>query len=147
MLRSIVLFAVFTLAIPVHAQDKPLTEAPKPKAQFNKKLFRVGVSLFAAAKTADAITTRQALDSGGWENNPRFGRHSSPAKHAGIDLAFFAGESAVFYLTEHNRHSWVRWTGGALLSYSIADHANAAACNAGLNPNVRVVQSCGPLGF
>jgi len=43
----------------VSAQEKP--DAPKP----NKQIFVTGISLLAAAKTADAITTRQALDRGG----------------------------------------------------------------------------------
>jgi hypothetical protein len=70
----------------LHAQQKPLPDPPKP----NKKVFVAGVSLLAAAKTADAITTRQLLDGGGWENDPVFGRYPSPAKQAGINLAFFA---------------------------------------------------------
>jgi len=103
------------------------------------------VSVLAAAKTADAITTRRALNLGGWENNPVFGRYPSPAKQAGINLAFFAGESAVFYLTEHNHHSWVRWAGRAFLAHSVIEHVHAAACNAGLSPTARVTQSCGRL--
>jgi hypothetical protein len=109
MLRYALLFAILTLAIPLYAQEKSLPEAPKP----NKKIFVAGVALLAAAKTADAITTRQLLDGGGWENDPVFGRHPAPAKQAGINLALFAGESAVFYVTERNRHAWVRWTGRA----------------------------------
>ena len=112
---------------------------------FNKKIFVAGVTLLAAAKTADAITTRHVLNRGGWENDPVFGRHPSPAKQAGVNLAFFAGESARFYVTEHNRHAWIRWAGRAFLAEDIADHAHAAACNAGLNPAPGVTQSCGPL--
>jgi hypothetical protein len=119
------------------AQEKH--EAPKP----NKKVFVAGVSILAAAKTADAIATRQLLDGGGWENNPVFGRHPSPAKQAGINLAFFAGESALFYFTEHNRHAWIRWSGRAFLAHSVLDHAHAAACNAGLSRTTP--GSCGPL--
>ena len=137
--RVLLVLLCFFLASIAHAQEKP--DAPKP----NKKILVTGVSLLAAAKTADAITTRQLLDRGGWENNSAFGHHPSPAKQAGINLAFFASESAVFYLTERNRHSWVRWAGRAFLAHSIADHAHAAACNAGLNPGLRVTQSCGPL--
>jgi hypothetical protein len=103
-----------------------------------------GVSLLAAAKTADAITTRQLLDRGGWENDPAFGRHPSPAKRAGINAALFAGESALFYLTEHNRHSWIRWTGRAFLAQSVVDYSHAAACNAGIRTN-GPAQNCGPL--
>jgi hypothetical protein len=147
MIRSAVLFAVFAFAIPLYAQQKPLPDAPKPKQQFSRKVYVAGVSLLAAAQTADAITTRRNLNlPGGSENNPVYGRHPSPARQAGINLAFFAGESAVFYLTEHNRHSWIRWAGRAFLGYSITDHAHAAACNAGLSPSTP--GSCGSLvGF
>ena len=134
----LLLFASITCA-----QAKPLPAAPNP----NGKIFAAGISLLAAAKTADAITTRQLLDRGGWENDPVFGRHPSPTKQAGINLAFFAGESAVFYLTEHNRHAWIRWTGRAILAYSIVEHSQAAACNAGINTHVPGVQNCGPLVF
>lgn len=120
MIRHFVLAVAFSLFVPiVHAQGKPLPDAPKP----NRKVFLAGVSLHAAAKTADAITTRQLLDRGGWENNPVFGRHPSPAKQAGVNLAFFAGESARFYVTEHNRHAWIRWTGRASLTCSFRRRA------------------------
>jgi hypothetical protein len=141
--RVLALAALIFFAPNLYAQQKALPDAPKP----NKKIFIAGVSLLAAAKTADAITTRQLLDRGGWENNSVYGRHPSPGKHAGINLALFAGEPAVFYLTEHNRHSWIRWTGRALLAYSIADHSHAAACNAGINPHAAEAQNCGPLVF
>jgi len=127
------------------------SEAPSrcTKAQalraFQQKLFTVEVSVPASSNIADAITTPRLLDRGGWENNPIFGRHPSLAKQAGINLGVFALQSGLFYLTEHNRHAWVRWAGGAFLAHSIADHAHAAACNAGLNPSLRVTQSCGPL--
>lgn len=55
----------------------------------------VGVSLVAAAKAADASTTHQPMDRGGWENNPVFGRNPSPAKQAVVNLGFFAAESTV----------------------------------------------------
>ena len=66
MIRSIALFALVTLAIPLQAQEKPLPDAPKPKpcVHFNKKIFVAGVTLLAAAKTADAITTRHVLNRG-----------------------------------------------------------------------------------
>jgi len=143
MIRFAVLFAVFAFAIPMYAQQKPLPDAPKP----NKKIFITGISLLATAKTADAITTRQLLDGGGWENDPVFGRHPSPAKQAGINLAFFAGESALFYVTEHNRHAWIRWTGRAFLAQSIIEHSHAAACNVGINLHAPGPQNCSPLVF
>jgi len=115
-------------------------DTPKP----NRTIFMAGVSLLAASKTADAISTRQLLDRGGWENNPIFGRHPSPAKQAGINLAFFAGESALFYLTERNHHAWVRWTGRAFLAHAITEHSHAAACNAGINTHAPVIRNCSP---
>jgi len=78
-----------TLAL-AYPQELPDAPKPKPRQHLNKKLFAAEVSLLAAAKTADAINTRRLLDNGGWENNPVFGRHPSPAKQAGINLALFA---------------------------------------------------------
>jgi hypothetical protein len=144
MLRYALLFAVFVLAIPLYAQQKPLPDAPKP----NKKVFVAGVSLLAASNVADAITTRQLLDRGGWENNPIFGKYPSPAKQAGINLGVFVAQAGAFYLTEHSRHRWVRWTGRALLATATEEHARLAACNAGINTRSPVVQSCNPFpGF
>ena len=136
LLLSLLLLSLFYS--PVHAQDKP--ESPKP----NRKLFVAGVSLLAAAKTADAITTRQLLDRGGWENNPIFGRHPSPAKQAGINLGFFAAQSGLFFLTEHNRHRWVRWTGRAFLAHAVIEHSRLAACNAGIDTDAPVIRNCSP---
>jgi len=115
------------------------TTYANPSARF----FVAGVSLLPSAKTADAITTRRNLDQGGWENNPVFGRHPSPAKQAGINLAVFVAQAGAFYLTEHSRHSWIR-TGRALLATATEEHARLAACNAGINTRSPVVQSCNP---
>jgi hypothetical protein len=115
-------------------------------ARFNMDVSVIsGVSLLAASQAADAITTRQLLGRGGWENNPLFGRHPSPAKQAGINLAFFAGESAVFYLTEHNRHAWIRWTGRAFLAHAVIEHSYLAGCNAGINTHAPEAHNCTPL--
>jgi hypothetical protein len=130
MLRSIALFVVLALAIPLQAQQKP--DAPKPKKQFSRKVYVAGVALLAASNVADAINTRQLLNRRGWENNPIFGKHPSPAKQAGINAGIFAAQSFAFYLTERNRHAWVRWTGHALLATATEEHARLAACNAGL---------------
>ena len=122
------------------------TTYANPSARF----FVAGVSLLSSAKTADAITTRRNLDQGGWENNPVFGRHPSPAKQAGINLAVFVAQAGAFYLTEHSRHSWIRWTGRALLATATEEHARLAACNAGINtrsPVVPELQSVSPGGF
>ena len=129
-----------TICSTLHAQGKPLPDAPKP----NKKILVVGVSLLAASNVADAITTRQLQDRGGVELNPIFGPHPSPAKQAGINLGVFVAQAGLFYLTEHNRHAWVRWTGRALLGAATEEHARLAACNADINTRSTVVQSCNP---
>lgn len=131
---------LFCLASP--AQEKP--EAPKPKT--DRKVFFVGISLLAASKTADAISTRQLLDRGGWENNPIFGPHPSPAKQSLINLGIFGAQAGVFYLTEHNRHAWVRWAGRAWLGHAIVEHSRLAACKAGIDTRSTVVRSCSPYG-
>jgi len=102
-----------------------------------------GVPLLAASNVADAITTRQLLNRGGWENNPIFGKHPSPAKQAGINLGVFGAQAGLFYVTEHNRHAWVRWTGRAFLAHSVIEHSQAAVCNAGIN---RTRQECRTAG-
>ena len=129
------------LCVSALAQEKP--DAPKPK--HDRKEFIVGTALLAASKRADAITTRQLLDRGGWENNPVFGRHPSPAKQSLINLGFFVAQPGVFYLTERNRHSWVRWAGRAFIGHAIFEHSLMAACNSGLNPQGTQIQKCLPL--
>ena len=124
------------------AQEPLKPEAPKPKT--DHKVFLVGVSLLAASKTADAITTRQLLDRRGRELNPIFGSHPSPAKQAAVNLGFFAAESTVAYIAEHNKHAWVRWAGRAFVSHAIMNHVHAAACNAGIDTHSPVITHCGP---
>ena len=124
------------------AQEKP--EVPKPKT--DRKVFFVSVSLLAASKTADAITTRRVLDfpdGRGSELNPLFGPHLSPAGQAGINLGIFAAQSTAFYFTERSRHKWIRWTGRAFLAHEIEEHSRLAACNAGLDIHSPVTQNCG----
>ena len=111
---------------------------------YNHKAFIAEVSLLAAAKSADAITTRQLLDRGGWENNPVFGRHPSPGKQAGINAGIFAAQSAALYFTERSRHSWIRWTGRAFLAHAIEEHARLAACNAGIDTRSPAITHCEP---
>lgn len=162
MIRSALLFAVLLLASPLAlAQERP--DSPTPKTEpnhsdcfrdclvkphlethFNRKVFVAEVSLLAASKTADAITTRQNLDRGGWENNPAFGRHPSPAKQSLINMGIFGAQAGLFYLTEHNRHAWIRWTGRAFIGHAILEHSLLAACNAGINVNSPAIQSCRP---
>ena len=137
------------------AQEPAKPEAPKPKTQAlvtrntayaavtpHRRVFLFGVSLLAASKTADAITTRQVLDRGGWENDHVFGRHPSPAKQSLINLGIFGVQAGVFYLTERNRHAWIRWTGRAFLAHEIEEHTRFAACNAALNAHPLVTQNC-----
>ena len=126
---------------------KPLPDAPKPKPaieqhHFSRRAFIAGISLLAASKTADAITTRQLLDPGGQDSIPCLGRHPSPAKQAGINAGIFAAKSLGFYLTERNRHAWLRWTGRALLAHTVIEHSHLAACNAGIDPSPPVIRHC-----
>ena len=66
-------------------------------------------------------------------------------KQAGINLGFFAAESGVFYLTERNRHAWVRSAGRAFVGHAVLEHSRMAACNSGLNPQGTQIQKCLPL--
>ena len=78
----------------------------KTPSRFNRRVFVGGISLLAASRTPDAITTRQLLDRGGVGVNSVFGRHPSPLKQAGINAGIFAAQSSAFYLTKRNKHAW-----------------------------------------
>ena len=117
-----------------------LPEAPKPKP--DRKVFWLGSAALAASKTADAITTRQLLDRGGWENNPLLGRHPSNGRLAGVAASQFAAQVLLFHFTERNRHPLVRWLGRAYIGFAIGQHARLAACNAGINTRSVGVQNC-----
>lgn len=121
-----------------YAQEKP--EALKPK--HDRKIFIVGVSLLAASKSADAFTTSQLLDRGGWENNSLLGRHPSNGRLAAFASGQLALQSTAFYFTERNRHAWVRWLGRAYIGFAIEERVRLAACNAGINPHSGRVQNC-----
>ena len=141
LLRMFALLAFSLTALPIAAQQLP--ESPKPKP--DRRIFWAGVAVLASSKTADAITTRRLLDNGGWENSRIYGRHPSPAVQAGINAGLFAAEVGAFYLTEHSRYRWIRWTGRTYIALLAVDHADAAACNAAVNPHSPVVQNCYPL--
>lgn len=128
------------LAVPANAQEKP--EAPKPKPH-SATVFWLGTAALAASKTFDATETRSLLDRGGHENNPVFGRHPSPAKQGLINAAFFAGQTFLFYKTEHSRHKWLRWTGRAYLTFTAEEHYRLGVCNAGINTQAPM-RNCHP---
>jgi tellurite resistance protein TehA-like permease len=121
-LSALLIFALL-FGTCVSAQELP--ESPKPQ----NKIFFVGVSLLAAAKITDAITTRQTLDRGGTENNFVFGVHPSPSHQAGVNAAFFAGQTAIFYFTEKSRKPVIRWLGRAYLGFVVEQHIRASVCN------------------
>ena len=94
------------IVAPIPKAD-PFLKRPKSFEghRFDRRMFFVEISLLGAAKTADAISTRQLLNRGGGEGNPIFGRNPSSGKQAGINAGFFAAQSTLFYLTEHNRNA------------------------------------------
>lgn len=140
-IRRLFPLAVLFIALPAPAQQLLVSSAaieppvklekidtPRPKA--DRRIFWAGVSALAASKTADAITTRRSMNRGGWENNPIFGSHPTPARQAGINAAFFASQVGVFYLTEHSRNHWIRWTGRTYIGLVSANHIDLAVQNA-----------------
>jgi hypothetical protein len=143
-----ILLLALLFAVPCVAQSPVLTGANKtilpdaPKPKVSRRVFLGGVSLLAASKTADAITTRQLLDRGGWENNSWLGRHPSNGRLSGLAAAEFVGQGSLFYLTEHNRRSWIRWTGRAYLGLVIVNHVKLAACNSKIDPHSPTAHSC-----
>jgi hypothetical protein len=132
LLMNLRLFAlVFLFAFPCFAQgNKTFPEAPK--LHFNRRVFFIGVSALAAARTFDVIETRRVLDRGGSENNPVFGRNPSPTKQGLINAAFFAGESFLFYKTEHSNKRYLRWAGRLNLSFTTEEHLRYGACGAAM---------------
>ncbi|HLZ93171.1 MAG TPA: hypothetical protein VKQ28_15795 [Candidatus Acidoferrum sp.] len=126
-LRPLAIAVLF--ASPCFAQEtKTLPQAPK--LHFNRRVFFIGVSALAAARTFDAIETRRVLDRGGYENNPFFGCHPSSAKQGLITAAFFAGESFLFYKSERSNKRYLRWAGRINLSFTTEEHLRYAACGA-----------------
>lgn len=126
------------LAVAANAQEKP--DAPKPKTD---KVFWVGTTALAAAKTFDAIETASLLSRGGHENNPVFGQHPSPARLGLLNAAIFAGEVVMFRFTEHSRFGVVRWLGRGYISFTVAQHVRNGACDAGVNTQSPITQNCG----
>jgi hypothetical protein len=118
-------------ASPCFAQGtKILPQAPK--SHFNRRVFFIGISALAAARTFDAIETRRVLDRGGSENNPFFGPHPSPRKQGLITAGFFAGESFLFYKTERSNKRYLRWLGRLNLSFTTGEHLRYGACGAAM---------------
>lgn len=140
-MRLVCLLVFLCVSLPAAAQEKP--DSPRP----NRRVFFSGVAILGASQAADGITTRQLLDRGGWENDPLFGRHPSPARQSFVSLGVFAVRASVFYATEHNRRAWLRWIGRAFVAYSVADNVQAARCNAAVDTRPGApVQNCGPIG-
>ena len=104
--------------------------------------------MLAGSTVADAVTTRQLLNRGGFERNPLFGKNPSPAKQAGINAVFFAGSVTAFYFTEKSHNRFVRWAGRSWIGLQTAQHSYLAACNSGINVRAPVQQTCGaPIPF
>ena len=147
-LIAIFLFICAQTTLAQHYVIAPIPKADpflkRPKSfeshRFDRRMFFVEISLLGAAKTADAISTRQLLNRGGGEGNPIFGLNPSSGKQAGINAGFFIAQSTLFYLTEHNHNAWVRWTGRVWLGATIANHAQLAVCNARLVPHSKSCQ-------
>jgi len=148
-LMARLIIAALLFALPLAAQQpQSLPDAPQPKAEacaphhLDRRVFWTGISLLAASKTADAITTQQLLNRGGRENSVSYGSHPSPGRLAGVNVAWFAGESFFLYKTEANRRWYVRWGGRVFIGLKIVDHARLAACNSKIDPLSRRVQNC-----
>jgi hypothetical protein len=145
LVRILLLSALF--AVPCFAQEvKLLPDAPQP--HFNKKVFWTSVTALAAAKTFDAVETRRILNyPRGQESNPLYGKRPSPAKQGLINAAMFAGESLLFYKTEHSNKWYWRVAGRTNLSFTIEEHVRLGVCGAGLDPQGPNTQSCHRVGL
>ena len=140
-------YLAFLLLTPVYTGADELPDAPLPKTfdavrveaarrppQLNRRVFLTGAISLAAAKAADAITTRQLLNNGGVELNSIYGRHPSVGRQVGVNLGFYAAQTTAFYFTERSRSRWVRWAGRTWLTGVVVNHAQLAACNARIDP-------------
>ena len=131
------------LLLPFTVSAKELPDMPKP--HLDRKVFATGVALLAASKIADQSITRINLNNGAYEADPLFGRHPSVLRQSSVSAAAFLIDAGVFYLTERERHAWVRWAGRAYVGLVSANHLELAACGAGLNPHSTHMQRCHPL--
>lgn len=116
-----------------YSQDfrQELPETPKAKPHtFNKCLFIAAEFALAGAKTFDAIETRRALNHGGVESNPVFGKHPSPGRQAAVNALYFVSESALFYAMEHSRYRWIHWAGRISLGITVQEHIRLGTCAA-----------------
>jgi hypothetical protein len=101
----------------------------RPQRRFNRLVFFSALTALGASKAYDGVTTRNTLERGGWENNPVYGRYPSVGRQVTVNAAFFAGESALFYATEHSRRRWIRWTGRITLMFAIEENLRLGVCN------------------
>ena len=122
----------------ISSAQKILPDNPKP----NHNIFFIGVSVLAIAKTADAVSTEELLNRGGWENDPVFGKHPSPTRLAGANLSIFAAEAAAFRFTEQSRHRWIRWAGRAYIGLAVEEHFRLAVCNSSIDVHSPVAHNC-----
>ena len=114
-------------------------EEEQRQPRFNRRVFLSGLVALGSTKAFDAVTTRSTLERGGWENNPVYGRYPSIGRQVSVNAAFFAGESALFYATEHSRRRWMRWTGRIALTLSIEENLRLGSCNS------KTFHTCRPL--
>jgi len=145
-LRNLMMVAASVLvslvfALPSCAQTEPApilavvgiihapVESPKP----NGKVFWLGAAALAAAKTYDAAETQALLDRGGYERNPLYGAHPSPARLGLFMGAMFFGEALLFRMTERSKHKPVRWLGRGYITFTVAEHLRSGACDAGIS--------------
>lgn len=126
-MRTFVLLA-FVLLFSMSAAAQELPDSPKP----SRRVFLVGVSALAASKAADVWTTRGVLARGGSESNPIFGPNPSVRRQVSMNAALFAGQVGIFYFTEKSQHRWIRWTGRAVMAFSIEEHTRMAIRNHGI---------------
>jgi hypothetical protein len=124
----VLLFPIVTFAGPERK-----IEAPKPKVMDRE--FFAAMTVLAAAKTADGITSIRMLNRGCHETNPIFGeRYPSSGRIAGTNAAYLAGEVALAYTLKRlgQNHRWTKHLWLIEPAYQVGGHIAAAADNEAL---------------
>ena len=119
------LLILLLCAAPVFAGPETKPEAPRAKVA--DKQYWAAMSVLAASKAADGITTEHMLSRGCAESDALlFGRYPSPAKVASVNAGYLAGEMALAYLLKRSakHHLWL-----AEPAYQTIDHLHLSVRN------------------
>lgn len=145
-MKTVIRILFLTLIVYSYACADDLPSNPLPHAA-DKRIYWTGAGLLSASATADVITTRQLLARGGIETNPWLGAHPSLLRQTSTTVAIVVAQAVLFHFTERSKHSSIRWTGRAAMGLFISNHAQLAACNAGIDTRSPSWHQCTPYAW